>query len=277
MKLGADYHISVQEFFKTNLKQDGLTILHGGGNCAPIIYLAPFYEELEKGASPDAVADSIIQLYSGSEFDTLNFDVTPVTDFNYVKERLYVSLVNKHSNAELLKDIPHSLFLDDFAVTIRCFIETGVGEDASFLVHNSHLGPWRVDGETLLAIAAQNTRKRFGLKIQCMSDVLREMMPCSFEADVNPIPVWVMSNERKVLGAATVLFDDALKEFAREHGSFCVIFSSIHEVLLLPTESNPDIDSLTAMNQTVNANNVREDEVLGTKAYYYDKDKGFIF
>ena len=39
---------------------------------------------------------------------------------------------------------------------------------------------------------------------------------------------------------------------------------------------NSDIDILTKHNQDVNASALEEDEILGTKAYFYQKGRGFI-
>ena len=73
------------------------------------------------------------------------------------------------------------------------------------------------------------------------------------------------------------LFDDILKDFTQKYGSFYVVFSSVHEALLLPESCGLDAISLTKMNLEVNMMQVQANEVLGTKAYYYSKDKGFVF
>lgn len=87
--------------------------------------------------------------------------------------------------------------------------------------------------------------------------------------------MWFMSNKKRYFGAAAILSDDVLKDFAKKHGSFYVIFSSVHEVLILPSTDNSDIDTLTRHNQDVNAA-LLEEEILGTKAYFYQKDSGFV-
>ena len=276
-KLGSGYHISIHKVLKTNLKLDALVILQDGNNCVPTIYLEPLYEELEKGEAVDAVTDSIIRCYFHAMSDMQSFDVSPIADFNYAKERLYVELINRHSNTELLQDIPHSAFLDDFAVVIRCLVDMTPNENerANFLVHNGHMNLWDTDQETLLSAAVQNTREMFGVDIRSMNEVIGELLGFPADKDGQPL-LWVMSNRHQLCGAATTLFDDVLKEFAGVHGSFYTIFSSVHEVLLLPASCNPDVDILTEMNREVNATQVRADEVLGTHAYFYDREKGFV-
>lgn len=274
-KLGDDFHISIQEILKTNVKLNGLTILKNAEKISPTIYLDSFYEDLEGGASIDVVINRILQTYSAARVHTGDLDIASLSDFGYVKNRLYVQLINKYANRELLADIPHSLFLDDFAVTVRCMVNTTEDGSASFLIHNSHLDIWQTDAGTLLSDALHNTRKMLGVELIRMENLIQQINP-SLAEDDRSCPIWIMTNKRKLAGAATVLFDDVLKDFAKEHGSFYLIFSSVHEVLLLPTSDSADIDTFSKINQEVNASCVLEDEVLGTKAYFYSRDGGFV-
>lgn len=275
-KLGDGFHVITQKVLKTNVKLDGLIIMQEGKNITPTIYLEPFYKELENGTPLDDVVGNILQVYSRADVHPEHFDLTPITDFNRVRNMLYVQLINRHSNEELLQGVPHALFLDDFAVVVRCTVEMHAEGSASFLVHNGHLDMWGTDHETLLSCALQNTREVFGVELVKMRDLILKMVPEEKTDGLPDCPLWVMTNNRKLAGAATVLFDDVLKSFAEEHGSFYVIFSSVHEVLLLPTPDDSDINVITRINQEVNATQVDEDEILGTKAYFYHKDRGFV-
>lgn len=275
-KLGDSFHISIQKVLKTNVKLDGLTIMQDGETISPAIYLEPFYKDLENGTSLDDVVSGIIRIYSEAGIHPWHFDLASVLDFDYIKDKLYVQLVNRHFNSELLRDIPHSLFLDDFAVTVRCIVEMESEGNASFLVHNSHMEMWHMNQEALISSAIHNTRKIFGLDLRNMKDVIKELCPDFVGNDNMETPLWILTNNRKLSGAATALFDDVLRDFANEHGNFYVIFSSVHEVLLLPTPDNSDIDVITRMNQEANATQVQTDEILGTKAYYYSIDSGFV-
>ena len=113
-----------------------------------------------------------------------------------------------------------------------------------------------------------------------MRDVLfgmgaMEDVDLPFPEVFNP-PMFVLTNKQKVDGAAVVLFDDVLKAFAKKHGNFYVIFSSIHEALLIPDDYKLDLEHLTSLNVEVNDTQVACDEILGTKAYFYDEEKGFV-
>lgn len=274
-KLGDGYSIHIQEVYKTNVKLDGLTIRRCGSNISPTIYLDPFYAKLKKGEALDNIINEISRLYFNASSDMVGFDVSPIYDFNYVKERVFVQLINKCYNEELLRDIPYMTFLDDFAVIVRCLVESTEVWTSSFLVRDNHLKMWEIGSDNLLSIAVQNTRKMFGVDLMRMTNVIMELDPDFDSSDGAKVPLWVLTNKKRFLGASTILFDDILRDFANIYGNFYVIFSSIHEVLLLPTSDSSDIDSITSINQTVNAFHVQEDEVLGTKAYFYSKKDGF--
>lgn len=275
-KLGGDCQISIHEVYKTNQKLDALSILPKGRMEGPLIYLNPYYKDLEGNMPLKDVINDILSEYGEIMGCHLSFSSVPISDFNWAKDRLYVQLINRHLNGEMLKTVPHSLFLDDFAITIRClFQETDCGE-ASLLVYNHLAEQWNVTPDALVSLALQNTRKLFRIDLRNMRDFLRTLIPCeSFDAG-SPFPMWVLTNTEKHYGAACVLFDDVLKSFAEKSGSFYVIFSSVHEALLIPAQDNSKMSEMSYMNQCVNAEQVAPTEVLGTKAYFYSKDSGFM-
>lgn len=274
-KLGDGFHITIQKVFKPNRELEGLLIMGEGEIISPTIYLEPSYEALDNGTPVEQVVNRILQAYDSTKSETVDFDIERLKDFDYAKEKLYVQLINKHLNKNLLRNIPHTMFLDDFAVAVRCTVEASEENNASFMVHNSHLNIWQADSETVLSLAISNTLAEHNVELMPLEQLIREtgsIAPKELPADCR---IWFMSNQKRYFGAAAVLSDDVLKDFADKHGSFYVIFSSVHEVLLMPSPNNSGIDSLTRHNQDVNAT-LSEEEILGTKAYFYQKDRGFV-
>lgn len=276
-KLGNHFHISVHKIQKTNIELDGLLIQKKGELLlAPVIYLAPFYEDLQKGMTLDIVTDKILDTFFQAGLHTVSRNIEASINFSLARENLFVELINKHFNKALLRDTPHTLFLDDFAIVVRCFIDTLPEYSSNFLVNNHNLKAWDIKQKELLSLAVQNTKRLLGIDLIHINDAIKEMDPDYVTDHETDVPMWIMTNRKKFYGAATALFDDALKDFASTHGSFYVIFSSIHEILLLPTPDNSSIEILSKMNQEVNATQVQASEVLGTKAYFYHHDSGFI-
>lgn len=314
-KLGDGFIITINEVLKNNFKSDALTIMRKGDNIAPAIYLEPCYRELENGAGIDSITEKILEALSSVPENILGnisgcvsggrlgnrsgsisgcIDIRPYLELEKVRDKLFVELINASLNRELLDDVPHMPFLDDFAVIIRCITLGDTDTDGntdgttdgttvtSFIVHNSLLKLWGADFNELLPVAVQNMRRLFGIELKSMDEVIAELMsdmqtptkPNTTESNSN-MDMWVLSNRNKVFGASVILFDDVLKDFAEKHGSFIIIFSSVHEALLIPSADDSDIDEITQVNQEINADQLLAEEVLGTHAYYYEKGKGF--
>ena len=274
-KLGDGFRITIQKVFKPNRELEGLLIMGEGEIISPTIYLESSYEALDSGTPVEQVVNKILQAYDSARSETLDFDIEHLKDFDYAKDRLYVQLVNKHLNEKMLQDVPYATFLDDFAIIVRCTIETSEDCDASFMVHNSHLNIWQTDSETVLSLAISNTLAKHDVDLMPLGQLIREMVPAFPDECSSDCRIWFMSSKKKNFGAIAVLHDDVLKSFAEKHGSFYVIFSSVHEVLLVPSPDDSGIDTLTRHNQNVNAT-ILEEEILGTKAYFYQKDSGFV-
>lgn len=270
-ELGDTYSIFIHEVLKTNLVLDGLSILKQGENVSPSIYLNSFYKDLENGIPLTVVINNILNIYKQCSFPG-HLDVSKILDFNNVKNNLFVKLINKHLNEKLLENVPHTYFLDDFAITVHCKLNQIKEGLVSFTITNDYLKTWNLTVPSLISIAKENTISLMGLDIENLSDSLQSM-----HVQVPSLPIWVMTNRYMLNGAATVLNDNVLKEFAATCGNFYIIFSSIHEVLLIPSNDNLNIEMFTTLNQEVNASSLNKEDILGTKAYYYEKGKGIIF
>lgn len=270
-ELGDTYSIFIHEVLKTNLVLDGLSILKQGENVSPSIYLNSFYKDLESGIPITVVINNILNIYKQCSFPG-HLDVSKILDFNNVKNNLFVKLINKHLNEKLLENVPHTYFLDDFAITVHCKLNQIKEGLVSFAITNDYLKTWNLTVPSLISIAKENTISLMGLDIENLSDSLQSM-----HVQVPSLPIWVMTNRYMLNGAATVLNDNVLKEFAATCGNFYIIFSSIHEVLLIPSNDNLNIEMFTNLNQEVNASSLNKEDILGTKAYYYEKGKGIIF
>lgn len=196
-KIGDSFRITIQKVFKPNRELDGLLIMDEGEIIGPTIYLEPSYEALDNGTPVEQVVDRILQAYDSAKAETVDFDIEHLKDFDYAKSRLYVQLVNRHLNKNLLQDVPHAMFLDDFAIIIRCAVETSEDCDASFMVHNNHINIWQTDSETVLSTAINNTLAKHDVELLPLDQLIREMVPVSPEECSTDCNMWFMSNKKK--------------------------------------------------------------------------------
>ena len=91
------------------------------------------------------------------------------------------------------------------------------------------------------------------------------------------VPLYVCSNESKVFGAATVLYDGLLSSFGRKLGSdFYILPSSVHEVLFVPARDGMDVMELSQMVREVNSTEVSVQDYLSDSVYYYSLEDDVV-
>lgn len=286
-QLGSGYRVKIDKVLKTNIKLDGLVILPDGANITPSIYLEPYYKELEEGVPMSIVVGEIIDYYNANT--KLNVDMSNFVNFEKIKPWLYVKLINKHMNKELLENIPHRDFLDDLAIVPSVLVDKSDAGVASITIWNNHINLWKVEPNYIIDLAIANTRNLFSFKLNDINQVISDFcegtdLDISDDDYCKPGSMFTLTNDYMIDGAAMVLYDDILKDFADKYGSFYIIFSSIHEALLVPM-SQPqysdkplygNIDDMNRYINEINETQVRKDEVLGTKGYIYLAKQGKI-
>ena len=89
--------------------------------------------------------------------------------------------------------------------------------------------------------------------------------------------MYVLTNESQFNGAACILYENLLYDFASSIGSDLYILpSSVHEVILIPKNEFPDKDNLSCMVKDINESEVATDEVLSDHVYEYRYDRKTI-
>ena len=89
------------------------------------------------------------------------------------------------------------------------------------------------------------------------------------------VPMYVLSNTQKSLGAACILYDGVLKSCAARLGeAYYVLPSSIHEVIMVPVSAVGDEQELSAMVRDINRTQVRDTEILSDNIYLYSPVSG---
>lgn len=120
-----------------------------------------------------------------------------------------------------------------------------------------------IQEEELVKNAFENIRKT--LHIQSMQECLEEMFDMELE-DEEAVPLMVVSNKEKYLGASAVLLPEVYKQLSKELGEkFIILPSSIHECLA--TEYQEDLEMLVNMVKEVNASQVEPEEQLSDHIY----------
>ena len=123
----ADAAVEVNQIVKNNdCVLDGLMVRTEESNISPTIYLNPYFEQIQDGAELDDILAQIASVYQSPYIDH-DIDVSAVTDFDKIKEKIVCKLINEEANQQFLQDKPYSK-LEDLAVVYQILMDkTGEG------------------------------------------------------------------------------------------------------------------------------------------------------
>ncbi|MBQ1392808.1 MAG: hypothetical protein IIY81_04590 [Lachnospiraceae bacterium] len=91
------------------------------------------------------------------------------------------------------------------------------------------------------------------------------------------ISMYVLTNRQRMNGAACLLYDHIIEDFAKEmQKDLYILPSSIHEVILIPAINGMSREELTEMVKEVNKDEVDDIDVLSDHTYYFSREEGKI-
>lgn len=248
--------VEIKHVVKLGETKKAIIIMEKDINVYPTIYLENF-EELQVSKA----CNGIQEMYEEHKA-TKNINMEWFYDFEKVKDKLHIKLINAEKNKEYLKDKPFIQILDLAAAFYIRVRSNEIGE-GNIMILNNHAKMWNVTAEMLYEIAKENEHAT-------ITDIA-DFMAKYTETD-NPKGVqYIISNTKKRNGAGAFIADiDKLKERFKK---FYILPSSIHEVLLIPENrcqlSKTDLDDLV---KNVNIT-VSPDERLADHAYYFNGEK----
>ena len=275
-KIADDEKVKVQQVPKNNgVVLTGVCIVKKGGRITPTIYLEEYYERFLEGLELENIATSILRKHRSLQ-NVNETDLQFFSDFEEVKKRIVFRLVNLERNRERLKEMPYVEYLD-LAIVFYCHVSMEAESHAAIPVYTKHMKMWNVNKEELWKLAKKNTQKLFPCQLIHMEEMVLEMVhDLKVDEEKNgsilPVPMYILTNEYKLNGAATILYKDVLEDFSKAcDGDFYLLPSSIHEVILVPAKECNSFDEMTQMVQEVNETQVEAEELLADHAYYYSR------
>ncbi|KAF5041254.1 hypothetical protein DSECCO2_524940 [anaerobic digester metagenome] len=248
----------------------GLT-LRGESNICPNIYLNSFYELHQEGMKIEDTMGQIGEIFQREIKRTPQFNLEDFT-YNNIKDNLYYTVINAEKNEKLLQEIPHQR-REDLAIVYRVNVSISEEGTGSILLNNTHLKLWGVDQNEVHSQAVLNMPKILPYTFENMNDIIAEMMGADlveFEEMAGENMMWVLSNDKRMQGAAYMFDEEVMSSIAEKlGGDFIVLPSSLHEVIILKEEGNMDLEHIHGMVSEVNESQVEPDEVLSDAIYRY--------
>lgn len=283
-RAGENYRVKLNDVMKNNgVVLRGITLMQDDSNISPTIYLNPYYDAYENGDTTlGTVIDEVIDTYERNKINR-SIDMKFFLNYETVRSRIIFKLINTENNRELLRDVPYIPF-HDLSIVFQCLVSEERFGNASILIHNVHLQLWKVNARELYECALENTPLLQGYELADMNTVLEEMKALGgiddeeIEDMQQEVPMYVLSNKSRINGASCILYKDILKDFAMVvDKDLYVLPSSIHEVILLPSDGTQESEQLKEMVREINQSQVEKEEVLSDSVYYYRRSDDSFF
>lgn len=279
--------IVVKKVLKNNsVELDGLAVVRKNDSIAPTVYLNDYYEKYLEGFDLIGLAKEI-ELICRERLFAADFEASKYYDLDYVRDKILYRLINTQRNSLILGKIPHRDFIDLSVVYYCCVSAGNGGEVATVPVQNAHMKHWGIDEEGLYRLASDNIKRIFPTVIIKMSDFLDGLFYGAAngaegfvagldDKDNMDSHMYVVSNAKRVFGAAGMLDLEAMRDFAQKNGAFYIIPSSVHEILFVPESVGIGKEKLIEIVRDVNETQLDFEEFLSDSLYRYEPDNDSI-
>lgn len=268
--------VDVSEVVKTGMSYSALTVRNENQAAAPAVNLDRFYEEHLNDVPLFHIGTEMAKIVTMPQ---QNFNLDFLNDYDSVKDHLFVRVCNVKDNAEMLKNVPHTVY-EDIALTYHIKVNDDRNGIASAMISNDLMNKYGVSLEQLNADCIENSQKILPAHIDSMMNTLFGLSGEDMDFDmpnIAPPSMMVITNNIGINGAAAFFYPDVMDKVADVLGSdFYMLPSSIHEVIAIPVSMNSDYRDLEDMVKSINEMQVAKDEQLSDHVYHYDaKDKVF--
>lgn len=239
-----------------------------------------YMEQLSSGNPPllDDVVDSIISDLESELPAELNDIADKIKAWDWVKDRLILSLYNTELHEKYLKNKVYNT-IDDLALVPRICVNMSHDEVMSTLIDCRMLKDWgvtkddimqqaKISAPRLLPLRITDVRNLFfGFSSGTIIDINSQKL-----SDVISEPVMYALTTNMVTSGASIFYNGVLDELSDIFGGFFFILpSSLCEVLVMPGDKALSPEDLSKMIKSVNSSNdiVKPEEVLANHAYVY--------
>jgi len=261
------------------VKMTGLMLKKEGDSIAPNFYLEQQYFEWRSGKKElYDIVSWLCYAYEEERNKNCNLAERIRMEWEALCPGVFLRLVNRKKNEELLKTVPYEEFMD-LALIYYYLIELPDETTCTMILNKHHMELLGITQEELHRTAFENTKRLCPVKLSKMEDIvlrLGERMGIPEHelaqgvAD-NYFTMYVLSNRRGLFGAVSMIFSEVLENFAGQvEKSFYVLPSSIHEVILVPDNGGFSPERFAEIVCEVNKTHVEAIDFLSDSVYFFD-------
>ncbi len=275
---GKEFEVEARTVEKMNESYEGLTVKPVDGEIGVNLNATNLYKDYENGHDYSQIVDGAAHVAEEALVNRPDFDIDSFKDYEKMKDTLAIEIVSAERNKGTLENVPHKN-IEDMAVVYRFVLGDTAAGTGSILVTNQMLDNYGITADQLHEDALRNAPEIRPLVIEGMAEVLAKQMGVEdlemlgFNIPPEQEQMFVASVEGNIHGAGVLAYQNFMDQAAeRAGGSFFILPSSIHEVLIIPDNGKFDTASLEQMVREVNATTVDISEQLTDSVYHYDAE-----
>lgn len=265
--LGKKFQCDKIEMKKNNGEiRVGYRVTEEGKNVSPTVYVPD--DITEEGEMARFIVKTFIE--TGNDIG-LNLN-----DYlKDIKDNVYMYLVGHEKNAKRLEegDIYHEPFLDmDICYAVK--IEGPKLKTGSITLTNSLIKSKNYDMSEIKECALK--RLEHDNDVKHIVDIIGASYPPEIREKIKEegVPTYVLSTMNGYRGASVILADSMIEKLKRLIGDeFYILPSSIHEMLAVPFDESVSLENLRELVGSVNANELKPEDVLTDSVYIYKGGK----
>lgn len=277
--------ISVKEVVKHNDQHKlGIEFTLAESNFSPVVYPDALFEDYQAGKPLEKILQALSHTVEKSlpKVPIVTKETVTQTLSNYESARHHLSirLCDPDLNQELLENSVHSKVSDFEAIYQLKFAmpDERVGYST---ITPAMLDTWGVSMETLQKDLATCTWAEYpilsplGNTISYLTsglplpNLLETGEPIQMSDDM--LPIFVLSNDHAMQGASLITLPDLLDQIGDiVQDDFYILPSSLHEVIIVPQNTQMSLDELSEMVHSINESQVGAEELLSDKVQHYD-------
>ena len=258
-----------------NVKKIGLVFEEKSLNMTPVIYLEKFYKEYLQGNNFNEIVKEIVLLYHEAKKGNI-IDTEKLMNFEDIKNKIGLKLINTENNREFLEFIPSIPFLD-LSIIFYIIIETNPGGLAEKNITNEDMDIWEVSGQDLWEHALKNSSGMFSAVLQTMDGVIKERQGAGKEENLftenigKKDNMYVLSNQLKCYGASCIAYPGVPEMIWKILKSdYYIIPSSTEEMIIIPEHRiSGSVEEWNAMLYELNSAHIAAEKVLSNHCYRY--------
>lgn len=256
-----DSDIEVREVTKPGYTYRGLSLTKLDRRFGVIVDLDAYYRAYRK---PTPISKIMFSIASLIQENIPDIDIENITDFEWVRPRLFVRVFNEEWSRDYLRHIPHRT-VEDLAITPHVLMAIDDSRVSSTPVTFDLLSSYGITAEQLFEEAMNNSMILFPAQQRSLAYYQPEASRNRF--------VRVLTNEQGINGASALFYPGEMDNVASAVGEdFYAVPTSIHEMIIVPASEAQEEDEMNrALYRTI-SEFTDERDWLSDHIYFYDSE-----